>query len=163
MKRYITWDDVERGVRMLDDSRKGWVPDAIVALTHGGVILGTMFRHALGLPLLYLQVTFRNGNTFDAERWDSILSTYKKILVVDDIYDTGRTIQALHTYNVQNREFPSDVRYGVLFFNKNSPEPRPLLKNALSYAYPHGNKDGSADWLVFPWECAIKGRSVLDA
>src|SRR6056300_1678496 len=114
MKKY-TWDDVEAmcvniALKMAKD---GWMPDYIVGITRGGNVPATILSHMLNVRCEALKVSLRGDDAecesncwmsedafgavpFDEQetlkcRWD--LHRRKKILVVDDINDTGETIK----------------------------------------------------------------------
>lgn len=76
MKTFITWDEMENLVDELCDKIPDGVYEGIYAIPRGGLIIGVMMSHKLGLPLI-----------------DRLQSYYgKKFLIVDDIADTGKTL-----------------------------------------------------------------------
>ena len=82
MKTFITWNDYENHI----DSIVNWVDSsnlnlgAVYGLPRGGLPIAVSLSHRLNLPLLM-------------DYYDRKIVTDKKILVVDDIADTGHTLK----------------------------------------------------------------------
>lgn len=117
MKKFIITNDALRGYvheicRQITNS--GWRPNYVVGITRGGLIPAVMISHYFEVPMYTLKVTLRDGDEADCEtncwmaedalgyvqtelrdiyqsRWDPSLR--KNILIVDDINDTGATIE----------------------------------------------------------------------
>src|SRR6056300_1727785 len=111
-KHYYSWQDVENAcvniaLQMYKDD---WRPDYIVGITKGGNVPATILCNMLGIRGEALKVSLRDDAEGDCEsncwmsedafgyvdeeerntyksRWD--IAKRKKILVVDDINDTG--------------------------------------------------------------------------
>ena len=88
-KIFLTWDDIENLTSALcasitfDCKEKHTTPNeyfkGIYAIPRGGLIIGVMMSHKLGIPLI-----------------DRLQSFYgQRFLVVDDISDTGNTLSKL--------------------------------------------------------------------
>jgi len=78
----IDWGEYIAGIEELAGrlKNKNISADAIVAINRGGLLIGLIFSHQLNLPLHIIHP----GKHFDLHR-------HKKILLVDDISDTGNT------------------------------------------------------------------------
>ncbi len=83
MKRYISWEEVETLVKILHDnileSEEDF--DTIFGLPRGGLIPAVMLSHKTGISY------------FDAFRFS--IPGNGHVLVVDDICDSGKTLQHL--------------------------------------------------------------------
>ena len=79
MKKFISWDELDKLVDELCDMIPDNQYEGIYAIPRGGLIIGVMMSHKLGLPMI-----------------DRLQSYYgKKFLIVDDIADTGKTLEKL--------------------------------------------------------------------
>lgn len=147
-------------------------PDYIVGLTRGGVDLALKLSHYLDVPMETLKVSLRENDMQSAlwmaedafgyvsaeereltgSRWDILKR--KKILIVDDINDTGSTISWIKQ-DWQQSCFPNEsswetvwgnnVKFAVLVDNVNSNE-------RVSYQGIEINKNENPCWCIFPWE-----------
>jgi xanthine phosphoribosyltransferase len=159
-----------------DLSHDNWKPDYIVGLTRGGLIPATMLSHYLEVPLQTLNVSLRDSelgpesNLWMAEeafgyvpadeqetlksRWD--ISRRKNILIVDDINDSGATLQWIkddwqsgclpNEITAWNSVWNKSVRFAVLVNNEAS-----NFKD-VDYVGKEINKLETPAWVVFPWE-----------
>tara|TARA_R100000455_G_C6211660_1_gene79017 strand:+ start:334 stop:723 length:390 start_codon:yes stop_codon:yes gene_type:complete len=98
----LTWDNVDFLLDCLSDElkRKSTKYDTIIALGRGGLIPATTLSYKLGILSLYnLGISTREDQgkykeTLVYQKPNS-LSKDSKILVVDDINDSGRTFTAV--------------------------------------------------------------------
>ena len=77
-----------------------FTPDYIVGITRGGLVPAVMLSQHLDIPMHTLNISFRDGdnlgpesNLWMAEDAFGYNQDAKNILIVDDINDTGRTLQ----------------------------------------------------------------------
>lgn len=164
-KRYVTFEDQQRLVGKIcrDIAVSGWRPDYIVGITRGGLQPAVMLSHYFDCPLHTVKVSLRDNTHQELPDWlsEEMLGLYnegesgpKKILVVDDINDSGATINWIldRLATVQQKmkiELAplSKVKFAVLFDN--------LASNArvkMDYVGEEINKDDNPEWIVFPYE-----------
>ena len=152
----------------------GWKPDYIVGLTRGGLVPATMLSHYLEVPMETLKVSLRDSdhgpesNLWMAEeafgyvpKEEQILADFdysinaKNILVVDDINDTGATLNwirkdwasgCLPDHERWKTVWGNNVRFAVLINNEASE-----FKD-VDYTGMSINKLEEPIWCVFPWE-----------
>ena len=172
-KHYYTWQDVERMcVSIVNQMYKdNWRPDYIVGITRGGNVPATIISNMTGISCEALKVSLRddNGHGSESNCWmsedafgynDGTKATAgplsKKILVVDDINDTGATFNWI-MQDWQSTCLPDDpkwnsvwgnnVRFATLTDNMSSEVLVPI-----SYTCHEINKAEEDVWLVYPWE-----------
>ena len=125
------------------------IPDPhIVAIYRGGFPLGVHLSNILKCPLSLVKYQSRDGEDHKAE-WLLNLTGDKKLhpkffpelIVVDDIYDTGKTFRAV----LELSEFENNPNYNciALFGNDND--------DKVNYLHEQLYR-----WIVFPWE-RVKG------
>ena len=120
-----------------------------------------MLSHYLDVPMHTLDVSFRDGGTgpesnlWMAEDAFGYDSEKKNILIVDDINDSGRTLQwikedwpsgCLPDDERWSETWNNNVRFAVLVNNDAS-----NFKH-VDYVGTHINKLENPCWVVFPWE-----------
>jgi len=145
-------------IRQLNFSN--WKPDLIVGLTRGGLVPSILLSHYLNVPMQSLNASFRDGGSVEsncvlAEEAFGYHKPRKNILIVDDINDSGHTLNWL-IKDWQDNCLPNDptwkdvwhksVRFAVLIDNESSE-----FKNA-DYVGTSINKIVEPCWIVFPWE-----------
>ena len=148
-----------------------WRPDYIVGITRGGLIPAVMISQYFNIPLHTLNVSLRDGdigpesNLWMAEDALGPLSkdravdsdtTFKNILVVDDINDQGTTLNWI-MQDWSSGCFPDDpaweevwnnnVKFAVLVDNLAS---KCVVK--MDFAGMEVNKAEKDVWIDFPWE-----------
>lgn len=138
-----------------------WVPDYVVGLTRGGLIPAVKISQYLNVPMETLKVSLRDGDGACESNCWMAEDAYdgKNILIVDDINDTGATLEwikkdwSLSAY----REDPKwdgiwneNVRFATLIDNDAS-------VTQVNYIGESINKAENDVWIVFPWEEWWKG------
>jgi hypoxanthine phosphoribosyltransferase len=146
-----------------DMNQDQWRPELIVGLTRGGLVPATMLSHYLDVPMSALNVSLRDsdlGPTSDTalaeEAYGYDGRPPKRILIVDDINDSGDTLQwiiddwqqSCPNYGNQNWDGPwfNTTRFATLINNEAS-----KFKH-VNYIGTTINKLENPVWCVFPWE-----------
>lgn len=159
-KVYVSWNDVQRQVQELVRQmwQDGWTPDYVVGITRGGLTPANLISQYLGCPMETLKVSLREGvEKCESNLWMAEEAFEgKKILIVDDINDSGATLSWI------KQDWPSgclpndpkwesvwgnNVRVAVLYDNASS-----TSTLNVDYAAENINKFEDPQWIVFPWE-----------
>jgi uncharacterized protein len=142
---------------------ENWKPDYIVGLTRGGLVPAIMFSHYMNIPMHTLNVSLRDNTDIGPESnlWmaeDAFgynMDRPKKILIVDDINDSGATLNwvmedwrsgCLPQDERWNDVWNNNVRFAVMINNEASNFKSP------DYVGKIINKAERDEWVVFPWE-----------
>jgi uncharacterized protein len=157
---YLDWDDVGCHVlTMIEKMQKDrWIPSVVVGITRGGLLPATMISHYLNIPMCSLDVSFRdNLGPFGGQTSTWIPEEIKnghRILVVDDINDTGRTFEWirhdwLSTVSLQppvGENWPwNHIKFAAIVHNIPSCAP-------IDYFAVEIDKSRDPCWINFPWE-----------
>lgn len=146
-----------------DISASNWRPDYIVGITRGGLVPAVMISHYLNVPMHTLNVSLRDGadigpesNLWMAEDAFGYNSDPKNILIVDDINDSGATINWIME-DWRSSCFPDgdrwqkmwgdNVRFAVVFDNLAS-----KCNVKMDYCGEEINKADQDVWVDFPYE-----------
>ena len=175
-KHYYSWQDVEKMcVSIVNQMYKdNWRPDYIVGITRGGNVPATIISNMTGISCEALKVSLRddnNGHGSESNCWmseDAFGYVYKdedkitggplekKILIVDDINDTGATFNwimedwqasCLPNDPKWKKVWGNNVRFATLTDNASS-----NFENTVDYTCHEVNKAEEDVWLVYPWE-----------
>tara|TARA_R100000664_G_C2754518_1_gene142158 strand:- start:1097 stop:1519 length:423 start_codon:yes stop_codon:yes gene_type:complete len=126
MKKFISWEQYDDYINKISDwidqlqRYQGLNIGAVYGLPRGGLPIAVSLSHQLNLPLLM---------NYD----DRKVVTDKQILIVDDIADTGKT---LNHYKDEERNI-----IVTLHFHEQS------IVRPDFYCEEKGDK-----WIVYPWE-----------
>ena len=142
-----------------------WRPDYIVGITRGGLIPALYLSHMTGTKMHTLDVRLRDGdgecetNCWMAEDAFGMFQmggeyACKKILIVDDINDTGATFNWIKE-DWQSSCLPSDHRWEEVWGN--NVRFASVVDNLgsdfkVNYYQCEINKAEKDVWVVFPWE-----------
>jgi hypoxanthine phosphoribosyltransferase len=146
----MTWDDVGLATEELAAQIRAaeFDPDAVLALARGGLPAAGALAYALGVKnMATLNVEFYTGVD---ERLDeplllppvpdlSLLRT-ERLLVVDDVADTGRTLALARDFCA---EHVADVRTAVLY-----EKPQSVVQ--CDFVWRRTDK-----WINFPWSSPV--------
>jgi hypoxanthine phosphoribosyltransferase len=143
---FPSWFDIEDQCLKIKQKMGEKSPNCIIALLRGGVIPARIFSDFFHVNLDFsaLDVKLYNGigSTNDevqiSEFYGNI--TGKDILIVDDIWDSGRTMRAVLDYFSQH--------------DANSISTATLYLRADTEGSPdyHAQIANEGEWIVFPWE-----------
>ena len=129
-KLYLTWEDFEKYANRCYQQIKDLKIEQIITPMYGGFYLADYLKRKLNVPLICV---FKEMNVL--QKLD-----YKTNLIVDDIYDTGKTIKDFNDY--------------LTHFNKEHTFYNCCLIERLSASLNtiHGFLEPSNKYIVFPWE-----------
>jgi hypothetical protein len=143
-KVYLTWWQVDRAIFSLADSLREYKPDVIVGISRGGLIPAVRLSHILGdVEFKVIDVKFYKDI---GERGEKPVITIplhgdlegKKVVIVDDVSDTGKTLQVV-IEEVKNRG-AKDIKVACLAM-------KPWTSVVPDFYVFRTDK-----WIVFPWE-----------
>ena len=163
-KIYYTWQDVEHHTQEIlrQIHADAWRPDYVVGLTRGGLVPANLISQYLGCRMETLKVSLRDDTECESNLWmaeDAFgheMEQPKNILIVDDINDTGATLNYIREDwasgcfpdNLRWTEvWGQNVRVAVLVDNESSKNEIPVSYSAVDL-----NKAEQDCWIVFPWE-----------
>ena len=112
MIRHFSWKEFDKSVEYIANKSKFWGLSGIYGIPRGGLCLATALSHKLNLKIIEKPI--------------------KNSLIVDDIYETGITLNSF-----------KDIE-GAMFFVLFS-KIKPTWWNTV-------NISEKKEWIVFPWE-----------
>jgi xanthine phosphoribosyltransferase len=132
-----------------------WTPDVLVGIGRGGLVPAAYLSHRMGIQML--SVDHSSGEAgFADELLDKLaakIGNGRRVLIVDDINDSGGTIQYLRAAIEAKTGDSTGLRVAVLVHNIRS-------KAKVEYHGSEIDRDQDKRWYVFPWE-AVAPRSTL--
>jgi xanthine phosphoribosyltransferase len=173
-KRKINWQEFQGLVGKIcrDIANSNWRPDYVVGITRGGLLPAVMISQYFNVPCETLKVSLRDhggenatesnlwmaSDAFCYEMYDPMSSTdgRKRILIVDDINDTGATINwilndwqsgCLPDDPLWNEVWNNNVRFATVFDNLAS-----KAQVKMDYVGEEINKAETPVWIDFPFE-----------
>jgi len=138
----------------------GFEPDVILSIARGGLFLAGALGYALAVKNLHVvNVEFYDGvgTTLDMPVMlppvpSAVDFSAKKVLISDDVADSGRTIELVHTFV---KDQVDEVRTAVIY-----EKPRSVIR--CDYVWKRTDR-----WINFPWSCETpvvqRAGQVLDA
>ncbi len=117
--------------------------DLILSVNRGGCIPGVYLSHGLKLPHKVIDLQLRDGtNIPDYNSVKNLKINSKKILIIDDINDTGSTF--IHLNRIINAN--NTKKYFACLINNIG------SKFQVEFYGRSINKVEKPSWYVFPWE-----------
>jgi uncharacterized protein len=122
----------------------GFEPDLILSIARGGLFLAASLGYALAVKNLHvMNVEFYDGvgTTLDMPVMlppvpSAVDFSEKKVLIADDVADSGRTMELVHRFIKDHVE---DARSAVIY-----EKPQSLIK--CDYVWKRTDR-----WINFPW------------
>ncbi|MEM2202995.1 MAG: phosphoribosyltransferase [Sulfolobales archaeon] len=150
----LNWSDIMIGSIELTKkiANSHYIPDMVVGIFRNGWILAKLVSDILGVDEVGgIGIKFYKGIGETRERplvtsGPTLSPREKRVLVVDDVSDTGRTLQtAIELIKLYGAK---EVRTATLYV-----KPKTIL-------YPDYHYGETSDWIVFPWEYGEVIRDV---
>lgn len=119
-------------------------PDYVLGLVRGGLVPAVYMSHRFNVPLLTGRLSLRDHKSID---WSSFATTFsvldegKSVLVVDDMTDSGDTLNLLF-----DKFDYSNLQSAVLIHNLGQDSHIP------DYYGRTIDKSVLDQWIIFPWE-----------
>ena len=145
-RELMSWDDLGTGARELAEAvvADGYVPDIILGIARGGLLVAGALGYAIGVKNTFtMNVEFYTGvdERLDVPMIlppvpDLIDFADTKVLIADDVADTGETLKTVHGFCAGK---VAEVRTAVLYEKSRS---------AIKCEYVWRRTDR---WITFPW------------
>lgn len=133
-----------------------WCPDYLLGIGRGGLVPAVYLSHATGIALLSIDHSTQVppfGNDL-LQRIAAQTAGGTRIVIVDDINDSGRTIATLRRTIAEFGGDAAYLRVAVLIDNLSSIE-------RVDYRAEFIDRRTDARWFVFPWEAMAPLEEAL--
>jgi len=139
----VSWNDVDFLVNRLVEriKYKNLEFDTILGIGRGGLIPATMLSYKLDIK--NLQNFGLNTRHSDEVVLYQKPNVFGKVLVVDDINDSGRTFSIVKEYLDKNYTDVESTKYSSLILRK---------KSTFRHEILYGNEYFVDNWFTFPWD-----------
>lgn len=141
-----SWSDFDADTIGIEQQLRytGWIPDYIVGVKRGGLIPAIRLSHIFNKPLIMMSCQLRDSEDHEVRLYEvKELPKDKNVLIVDDICDSGETLQKITKELIAN-DF-ENIRTCSLWHN---------TAQYFKTDYTVNTIDRSKDtrWIIFPWE-----------
>ncbi len=143
----LSWAEVEEAVEKLADKIKasGFKPDYIIGVTTGGLIPLSLLSKKLNIE----KILTASASSYDKHEQKELTITYlpkidlknQKVLLVDEIADTGTTLKKISEIMVGQYKV-AELKTATLGANKDKYTFWPDFSVVVE----------QGDWVIFPWE-----------
>lgn len=154
-------DDVKALAAALAADRD-WAPTFLIGVGRGGLVPAVYLSHATGLPTLSCDLSSQVAAFADevlvrlaARTRPTDRGTGERLLLVDDINDSGRTIALMRGALAAAGAVAGAVRFATLIDNRVSSE-------RVDYAARTIDRTVTKDWYVFPWEAMAPAATIAE-
>ena len=144
-KNYFTTGQMRNALLQIEDQmvHSNWMPNIILGINRGGCIPGVYLSHRLKCPHEVIDIRLRDHKSKpNLNVLEKAYAFQKKILIIDDINDTGATFKYIED-NFGKGD--GRIKFASLVTNK----PSEIIVDYHGYEI---NKDEVPSWIVFPWE-----------
>ena len=146
-KFYYSYDLFKKDTQFLVNLCKSYDADVLLAVARGGLTLSHLMGQALDIRNLYTlnSIHYEGQKKLDTFNIFNIpdLSNAKKVLIIDDIIDSGETMQEILI--ILNDKYPNiEFKIATLFYKSTA-----LIKPDFSVREAN-------EWIDFFWEVDIK-------
>ena len=146
-KKYYSYDEFIRDCKIILPKLKKYDPEALIAIARGGVTFGHFLANSLETNNLFTinSIHYDKDKKLDKFQISNIpnLENYKKVLIVDDIVDSGETMVEIK--KILKIKYPKIEFQTVSIFFK---------EDAL--IQPDFAVNKTKDWIEFFWEVDLK-------
>jgi hypoxanthine phosphoribosyltransferase len=150
-----TWNQIYE--MLLNQAQKiktqNYKPDIIIAIARGGVVPARILSDLLEAPnLSFIQIEFYTNinQTLQEPTLKQTLNTNvtgKKILLIDDISDTGKSLKLAITH--LQHQGAIEIKTATLY------------QKPQSVTIPDFSEKQTTDWVVFPWDIKETLRKII--
>ncbi len=146
-KLYYSYELFKEDTQKLVDSCRDYEPDILLAVARGGLTLAHLMAQALDMRNLYTLNSIHYEGELKLDTFNIFnipdVSHAKKVLIIDDIVDSGETMQEI--IKILNEKFPNvEFKLATLFYKKTA-----VLQP--DFAVREAN-----EWIDFFWEVDVK-------
>jgi len=143
--RYLSWEDIEKASLSIysEMCRDGYAPQSIIALLRGGIVPARLFSDFFNILLDFFALDVTLYDSIGIRKPEPTIKPFngdvkgKRVLIVDDIYDSGKTMKAVLEYLKGE-----DITTATLYWKETA--------NGKPDYYAEVVKEN--EWLVFPFE-----------
>jgi len=146
-KLYYSYDLFKEDTQKLVDSCRGYEPDILLAVARGGLTLSHLMAQAMDMRNLYTLNSIHYEGELKLDTFNVFnipdVSHAKRVLVVDDIVDSGETMEEI--LRILGEKFPNvEFKLATLFYKK------------TAVLQPDYTVREAAEWIDFFWEVDVK-------
>ena len=134
-----------------------WQPTFLIGIGRGGLAPAVYLSHASGLPALSCDFSGRVRDFAEEvlARLAARTRDGERLLFVDDINDSGRTIGLLREALGEAGAAGGSVRVATLIDNA-------VSSQRVDYAARTIDRTVTKDWYVFPWEAMAPAEAIAE-
>lgn len=153
------YEDFLAKVRLLSQRvlQGDWQPEFVIGIGRGGLVPAVYVSHQLGLPMLSIDHSSKVPGFADEllAKVAAMSAEGRRLLFVDDINDSGGTIQYIRDLLTRNGCDDANLRFAVVINNQRSKVEVDLWADTI---------DRSEDkrWFVFPWESVGTRDAIVE-
>lgn len=146
---HYTNENLIKGINKLarQVTNDNFVPALVIGVLRGGVVPAVYLSHWFQSPMVAIEWSTRDnavGKQIDQKIFDTI-SKNKKVLLVDDICDSGLTLNEIVS-EIKGKTKLDNIRTAVLHYNSGQTIFKP------DYYHLEINKEKDDRWIVYSWE-----------
>lgn len=149
-KLFVSWEELEELMKDLVEEilKNGFEPKAVVGISRGGLPVSVRVSHLLEAPMGIINADHYRGDGYETQQDRAVIKgellddeIKGKILLVDDITDTGKTLKAVKK-ELEEKDEIDEIKTAVIH-----KKPHSCIEPDFC-AYPSPvNK-----WVVYPFE-----------
>jgi len=141
-----TYDQLHTGcVEIADTISRGPIKfDYILGLVRGGTFPAMILSHRLGIPMIAAHYSSKSGAGDNKNHSNNLPALYngQTVLIVDDIADSGKTLEEVFKYYVLENKCVTFT--AVLYYKEQD--------NGIVPDYYWQKIPTESEWVIFPWE-----------
>ena len=145
-KVFYSWQDFDEDIEILTNYIRNnkWIPNYIVGVKRGGLIPAIKLSHIFNKPLIMMSCQLRDSKDNEVRLYEvEQLPKNQHILIVDDICDSGITLQKI-VYQLHSDGF-SNIKTCSLIYNF-------AQDFRIDYCAREIDRFQDNRWIIFPWE-----------
>ncbi len=147
-KVYYSWSDIDGMMADITQQMATQMlrPHVVLGPSRGGLPIGVMMSHYFDIPFHGFEWQTRDGKVQNSNQLKQLLSKYngKRIVIIDDINDTGTTLQGIHDIVIE-ADMDKNVKYVTLLEKQSSDFEVHIMAKYLG-------EEEENNWIVFPYE-----------